>query len=45
MDECTPLTGGRSTHTFCLYLATCQAGGETVLVVGFILMDTLNPKS
>jgi hypothetical protein len=23
-------TGQRSTHTFCLYLATCDAGGETV---------------
>ena len=23
-------TGERSTHTFCLYLATCDAGGETV---------------
>ena len=23
-------TGQRSTHTFCLYLATCAAGGETV---------------
>lgn len=25
-------TGGRSTHTFCLYLATCGRGGETVIV-------------
>ena len=25
-------TGGRSTHTFCLYLATCERGGETVLL-------------
>ena len=23
---------GRSTHTFCLYLATCERGGETVLL-------------
>lgn len=25
-------TGRRSTHTFCLYLATCERGGETVIM-------------
>ena len=32
LRKCDEETGGRSTHTFCLYLATCERGGETVLL-------------